>query len=294
MNTLHIMIITGLSGSGKSTAMSALEDAGYYCVDNMPVLLFPKFLELPLKSSPEITGLGFAMDLREKEFINTYPDVFEDLSTKGYDFHIIFLEADEQVLVRRFSQTRRQHPLHSGSQLVDSIRKEKELLADLRKRADKIIDTSHYDVHTLKSVIKGLAQKNNDGAMKINIMSFGFKYGLPSESDLVMDVRFLKNPYFVPELKEFSGLNPDVRNYVLENKESPEFLEQFLSLVNYLIPLYKREGKSYLTISIGCTGGRHRSVVVSSILFEHLSKAEKNVTLTHRDIGMEEPENKTK
>lgn len=294
MNTLHIMIITGLSGSGKSTAMSALEDAGYYCVDNMPVLLFPKFLELPLKSSPDIAGLGFAMDLREKEFINSYPEVFEDLTRKGYDFSIIFLEADEQVLVRRFSQTRRQHPLHSGSQLIESIRKEKTLLEDLRKRADKIIDTSRYDVHTLKSVIKSLASKSTSGSMKISIMSFGFKYGLPSESDLVMDVRFLNNPYFVPELKDFSGLNPDVRHFVLENKETPKFLNQFLSLVDYLIPLYKREGKSYLTMSIGCTGGRHRSVVISSVLFEHLSKTENNVTLTHRDMGMEEPDQQKK
>lgn len=288
------MIITGLSGSGKSTAMSALEDAGYYCVDNMPALLFPKFLELPLKSSPDISGLGFAMDVREKEFIKTYPAVFEDLSQKGYEFDIVFLEADEQALVRRFSQTRRQHPLHSGDQLIDSIRKEKELLSDLRKRADKVIDTSQFDVHTLKSVIKNLAEKSIKGLMQISIMSFGFKYGIPAESDLVMDVRFLKNPYFVPELKAFSGLNQDVRRYVLENEETPHFLERFISFIDFLIPLYKREGKSYLTIAIGCTGGRHRSVVMANIVYEHLSKTEAKISLTHRDIGMEEPENNIK
>lgn len=291
MNNLNIIIITGLSGSGKSTAMSALEDAGYYCVDNMPVLLFPKFLELPLKSSPDIAGLGFAMDVREKEFVNTYPSVFEDLQNKGYAFHIIFLEADDKVLVRRFSQTRRQHPLY-GEQLIDSIQKEKALLSDLRKRADKIIDTSQYDVQTLKSVIKNLAEKSTKGTMQITVMSFGFKYGIPTEADLVMDVRFLKNPYFVPELKPFSGLNPDVRRFVLESEETPAFLERFISFIDFLIPLYKREGKSYLTIAIGCTGGRHRSVVTACTLYEHLSQTEPRISLKHRDIGLEGSEKK--
>ncbi|MBU1168956.1 MAG: RNase adapter RapZ [Proteobacteria bacterium] len=290
MNKLNIIIITGLSGSGKSTAMSALEDAGYYCVDNMPVLLFPKFLDLPLKSTPGILGLGFVMDLREKEFISTYPSVFNDLTHKGYAFKIIFLEADENVLIRRFSQTRRQHPLNSGSKLVDSIRKERGLLSGLRKLADKIIDTSQYDVHNLKSVIKSIAEKSvNSDSIRINIMSFGFKYGIPQDSDLVMDVRFLQNPFFVPELKPFSGLNQDVRRYVLENKDAPQFLGHFLTLIDYLIPLYKREGKSYLTLSVGCTGGRHRSVAVADTLYEHIRKMEANVTITHRDIGMEEP-----
>lgn len=293
MNNLNIIIITGLSGSGKSTAMSALEDVGYYCVDNMPVLLFPKFLDLPLKSAPGISGLCFVMDLREKEFISTYPDVFTELAHKGYVFQILFLEADENVLIRRFSQTRRQHPLNSGKKLIDSIRLERSLLSDLRKLADKVIDTSQYDTHTLKSVIKSIGEKSvNSDSMRINIMSFGFKYGLPPDSDLVMDVRFLQNPFFVPELKSFSGLNQDVRRYVLENKDAPVFLERFIGLIDFLIPLYKREGKSYLTLSVGCTGGRHRSVAVAGAIFEHICQSETNVTITHRDITMEEPPEK--
>jgi UPF0042 nucleotide-binding protein len=292
MKNLNIIIITGLSGSGKSTAMSALEDAGYYCVDNMPVLLFPKFLDLPLKSSPGIIGLAFVMDLREKEFITTYPSVFKDLTDKGYVFQIIFLEADEKVLIRRFSQTRRQHPLTAGATLIESIRLERSLLSGIRDQADKIIDTSLYDVRTLKTVIKSMAEKNvNSESMRINILSFGFKYGIPQDADLVMDVRFLRNPYFVPDLKDFSGLNPEVRRYVLDDPDIPAFLERYIGLIDYLVPRYAREGKRYLTVAVGCTGGRHRSVTIAEILLEHLMKSDVQVTITHRDIGMEEPEN---
>lgn len=287
MKQLNIIIITGLSGSGKSTAVSAFEDAGYYCVDNMPVELLPKFLDLPIKNSSDLSGIGFVMDLREKEFLSKYPGVLNELNEKGYKYEIIFLEADEEVLLRRFSQTRRQHPLSPTDNLMDSLRIEKDKLSDLRKAAHKIIDTSNYDFHKLKSVISSIAKKNQPGdSLRLNIMSFGFKFGIPQDADLIVDVRFLKNPYFVPELKPLSGLNNEVRHYVLNNEYTRIFLEKYLDLLDYLVPLYKKEGKSYLTIAIGCTGGRHRSVAVSGAVYDHIIQKEQNICITHRDINL--------
>jgi UPF0042 nucleotide-binding protein len=215
---LKIIIITGLSGSGKSTAISAFEDAGFYCVDNMPVALLPKFLELPIESDSEIAGLAFVMDLREKSFLSRYPFVFDSLKEKGYRFKILFLEADEETLLKRYSQTRRHHPLSQDKSLLEGIRIEQDQLKDLKITADKIIDTSRYNVHKLKSVINYIAQQSKIFApMKINILSFGFKYGTPHDASLIMDVRFLANPYFVPELKALNGKSPDIQNYVLYN-----------------------------------------------------------------------------
>ncbi len=287
MKKLKIIIITGLSGSGKSTAISAFEDAGFYCVDNMPVALLPKFLELPIQSNSEITGLAFVMDLREKSFLFTYSLVFDSLKKKGYQFKILFLEADEESLLKRYSQTRRHHPLSQDKSLLEGIRIEREQLKELKNTADKIINTSRYTVHDLKSVINNIAQQNKNVApMRINILSFGFKYGTPHDASLIMDVRFLANPYFVPELQDFNGKSQEIKNYVLNNDEARRFTKKFLDLLDYLIPLYEKEGKAYLTIAVGCTGGRHRSVTIAEALFEHIKKPGRQIMVTHRDIDL--------
>jgi len=284
---LKIIIITGLSGSGKSTAISAFEDTGFYCVDNMPVALLPKFLELPIESDSEIAGLAFVMDLREKSFLSMYSSVFDSLKEKGYRFKILFLEADEETLLKRYSQTRRHHPLSQDKSLLEGIRIEQEQLKDLKISADKIIDTSRYNVHNLKSVINYIAQQSKNFApMKINILSFGFKYGTPHDASLIMDVRFLANPYFVPELKALNGRSADIKNYVLNNDEARRFFKKYLDLLDYLIPLYEKEGKSYLTIAVGCTGGRHRSVSITEAIFEHIKKPGRQIIITHRDINL--------
>lgn len=285
MNALRIVIITGLSGSGKSTAIAAFEDSGFYCVDNMPVALLPKFLELPIQSDSEMQGLAFVMDLRERGFLSKYESVFSYLREKGYSFEILYLEADEKVLVQRYSQTRRQHPLSQDKGLLEGIREEKEHLKSLRAAATRIIDTSQYSVHQLKAVIREMAQKGrNLSVMRRTVLSFGFKYGNPHDADLVMDVRFLANPYFVPELKPLDGRSEPIREYVLNREETRTFLNHFLRLLDYLIPLYEREGKAYLTIAIGCTGGRHRSVAIAQTIYEHLNQPGKHTEIRHRDI----------
>jgi UPF0042 nucleotide-binding protein len=287
VKNLKIIIITGRSGSGKSTAIAAFEDAGYYCVDNMPVALLPKFLELPIKSNSEIAGLAFVMDLREKSFLSRYSSIFKSLKKKGHQFEILFLDADEETLLKRYSQTRRHHPLSQDKSLLEGIRTEQKQLKDLKIAADKIINTSHFNVHELKSVISDIAQKSKNFApMKINILSFGFKYGIPHEADLVMDVRFLSNPHFVPELKNLDGKNERVKNYVLDNDEARRFLKKYLDMLDYLIPMYEKEGKAYLTIAVGCTGGRHRSVTIAEAVFEHTQKPDMQIIITHRDIDL--------
>lgn len=280
-----IIIITGRAGSGKSTAVAAFEDAGFYCVDNMPVALLPGFLELPLEASDAISGYALVMDLREKGFLLKYPPVFESLKKKGYNITILFLEADSKTLITRYSKTRRHHPLAKGKSLSEGINTEKERLAPLRERADKVIDTSRMTVHELKFAVLNIARKNaNLTKMAINVLSFGFKHGPPPEADLMIDVRFLKNPYFEPELRPFSGENKKIADFVLNNDQACLFLHKYLDLLDYLIPLYEKEGKAYLTIAIGCTGGRHRSVAVAAEFFERLEKSDSQVKLTHRDI----------
>lgn len=286
MKKLKIIIITGHSGSGKSTALAAFEDAGYYCVDNMPVELLPKFLELPIESDSVLAGIAFVMDLREKGFLSKYESIFQSLKQKGYHFTILFLEADEEVLLQRYSHTRRYHPLSQGKSLLEGIRTEQSQLEKLKAAANKIINTSKFNVHDLKSVIINIAQKRKNVApMRTHIMSFGYKYGIPLDADLIMDVRFLANPYFVPELKDLDGISQEVANYVLNNVEARKFLEKYLELLDYLIPLYEKEGKAYLTIAVGCTGGRHRSVTIAQSIYQHIKNSNKKIMITHRDIN---------
>ncbi len=288
MIRLQIVVITGLSGSGKSTAMTAFEDAGFYCVDNMPVALLPKFLELPVESGSEIAGLAFVMDLREKGFLSGYVPVFDFLRKKGYRFQILFLEADDHILLQRYSQTRRFHPLGKDKSIAEGIRAEREQLKELRAAADRIVNTSHYTVHELKKLIRELAGESGMRVpMRIRILSFGFKYGIPHDADLIMDVRFLANPYFVPELKSLDGNTPEIRAYVLGREETGVFMEKFLGLLDYLIPLYEKEGKAYLTLALGCTGGKHRSVAIAGAVYDHVNTSERWVNIAHRDIGKE-------
>ena len=266
--------------------MAALEDAGFYCIDNMPVDLLPKFLEMPIEQDSEISGIALVMDLRERGFLTKYSAVFGELKKKGYYFEILFLEAQEEILVQRYSETRRQHPMSSGKSLLDNIRLEKQQLEDLRSAADQVIDTSSFNVHDLKSKIVDIAQKSKINVpMRINVLSFGFKYGTPYDADLIMDVRFLANPYFIAELKELDGEAQKIKDFVLGHNDTRLFLDKYLDLLDYLIPLYEKEGKAYLTIALGCTGGRHRSVTVARTIYEHIHAMGKTVELNHRDLA---------
>jgi UPF0042 nucleotide-binding protein len=285
LNDLTIIIITGLSGSGKSTAIDAFEDAGYFCVDNMPVLLLPKFLELRSGSVSEVQKLALGMDLREKEFTERYGEVFDRLRKEGYQLEIVFLEASEEVLLKRYSQTRRQHPVSKEGRLLQSIRAEKTQLNGLKQIADNIIDTSNYTVHQLKEFIIQYAYRGkNAEKMRITVLSFGFKYGIPLDTDLLIDVRFIPNPYFIPELKKLDGKDERVQQFVKKWQETDRFLKKYFALLEYLLPLYEKEGKSYLTVSVGCTGGRHRSVTIAEEIFDHLKRQRKEMTIIHRDI----------
>lgn len=284
-----VYIITGLSGSGKTTAIQAFEDALFYCVDNMPIELLPRFLDLPMKDNPEIKGLAVVMDMRSKNFITDYTSGISSLETSGISPHIIFLEASIDTLLKRFSQTRRLHPVSNEKSLLDNIKLEKKLMQSIKKSAHHLIDTTDITVHQLKTRILDLIHGKNIpiNLTKINIISFGFKYGLPKDADLVADVRFLANPYFVPELKYQDGESEAVKQFVLSNNETRIFLEKYIDLLNYLIPLYKRENKAYLTIAIGCTGGKHRSVAIARNIFEHFNRKGLNPGLIHRDIDQD-------
>ncbi len=286
MKMHKIFIITGISGSGKSTAMAAFEDAGFYCVDNMPMALLPKFLDLPLKNDPGINGFAFVMDMRAKDFLSQYGIIIDEMSSKGIRPVTIFLDAGENTILKRYSETRRLHPVSHDNTLMSSITSEKEKMRPIKAKADIIIDTSTYNSHRLKAQIISIAEKQSltTISMKINIMSFGFKYGIPHDADLVIDMRFLSNPYFIPELKKLDGESKAVSKFVLSLDETKQFLEHYFKMLEFLIPLYKKEGKAYLTIAVGCTGGRHRSVAIARIIFEHLSSLGIKNNITHRDI----------
>ena len=286
-----IVIVTGLSGSGKSTAIDVMEDAGYYCVDNMPVALLPKFLEMPIEPTREISGLAFGMDAREKNFIDQHPTVFDTLRQAGHRLEILFLEASNGALLSRYSQTRRHHPMGRGANLEAVIQDERDQLAPLRAKADHIIDSTRFSVHQLKAAIREWIRSDDLPRMQIHIVSFGFKYGQPPAADLLVDVRFLANPYFQPELKALDGESSRVRAFVLSDPNSSVFFEKYRDLLDFLLPLYEKEGKAYLTIAVGCTGGHHRSVTMARCLFEHIRQQGLDVEITHRDIGRQPRQN---
>ncbi|HEY0005795.1 MAG TPA: RNase adapter RapZ [Pyrinomonadaceae bacterium] len=284
----EIVIITGLSGSGVSSATNAFEDLGYFCVDNLPVTLLPTFARLVQKGEDEnatIERAALVINIREGHFLSEFVTRLKELRQQGLRVFVLFLEASDEALMRRFSETRRPHPADSGTGLAEAIRAEREALAEIRLHADQIIDTSEHTVHTLRQLLVERFSPDMQGQrMRVEVMSFGHKYGNPGEIELLFDVRHLPNPHFVPELKRLSGHDKRVVQFLKASTEVEETLRRFYDLLEYLLPLYKREGKSYVTVGIGCTGGRHRSVMIANSLARRLRSAGFEAHAVHRDV----------
>ena len=279
----HLVIITGLSGSGKGTVLKSLEDLGYYAVDNLPIDLIPKFAELT-RESPTIRRAALVVDIREGEALQHFPALFKKIK-RDLPTTLVFLEAGDDSLVRRFSETRRPHPLGTHTSVAKSVRTEREQLVPIRALADHIIDTSKFNVHELRAAVTEKFGELNAGAqIMVNVTSFGYRHGIPADSDLVFDVRFLPNPNYIPEFKKKTGKHAGVATYIRSFPQSIEFIERISQLLIYLLPHYINEGKSYLTIAFGCTGGHHRSVMIASDIRKRLQKAGYKVKETHRDI----------
>jgi UPF0042 nucleotide-binding protein len=288
--TSRFVVLTGLAGSGKSQAIKALEDLGYFCVDNLPIELLPMLADLTLRAGTEISRAAVVVDIREGRMLEEFPRAFKRLQQKRLlNPVLIFLEAAEATLVRRFSETRRPHPLSPDRSAIEGIREEKKVLQKVRRMADHIVDTSEMTVHELRHAFTGVAAGRVPGSqLVVTILSFGFKHGIPVDSDLLFDVRFLPNPHFVPALRLHTGRDADVVKYINKSGASHEFLTHTLNLLKFLIPQYVHEGKTYLTIGIGCTGGRHRSVAIGEALKKGLSGLPGvRVRVRHRDIAHE-------
>lgn len=285
MARLNLVIISGLSGSGKSNALNAFEDAGYFCVDNLPPTLLPTFVDLCNQQHGEIANVALGIDIRERVFFADFVGTLERVKALGHSVQVLFLEAREEVLVRRFSESRRPHPVLPNHPALDGIRFEKDRVAELRRQADRIIDTSDLTVHELRALLaREFQYESVDGRLMISLVTFGYKFGVPYDVDLLFDVRFLKNPYFVPDLKPLSGNDSKVREFVLADPDAGSLITHLDGLLSFLLPRYKQERRSYLTIGIGCTGGRHRSVAIAGRLYDILAKQEYQVVLKHRDI----------
>ena len=280
---MDFVIVSGLSGAGKSVAIKAFEDIGFYCVDNLPTALIPTFADLLVQSKIERVALG--IDVRERNFFEGLSDVLDTLQSAGHRVEILFLEASEDILVRRYSETRRRHPLATAGSVPTGIALERERLGELRQRATCILDTSSFNLHELREVVQAMyATKDEKGRLHILVISFGFKFGIPSTTDLLFDVRFLPNPHFDPVLHAYTGRDPRVARYVLEEPIGQTFLTQLQEFLTFLVPLYAKEGKSYLTISLGCTGGKHRSVATAEEIGSHLRRLGYTVACHHRDL----------
>jgi len=278
------VFLSGLSGSGKSTAMAALEDLGFYCVDNLPPQLVAQFVDLCSKATPPIRKIALTVDAREEAFLSAVPSVVEQLRRSGLEVEVIFLDCADDVLVSRYRETRRVHPLSPGGSVQEGIALERRLLTDVARLADFRLDTTRLNVHQLKDTVaqhvSGLVR-----ATVVSLISFGFRFGTPPSAELLFDVRFLPNPHFEPALRSRTGEDPEVAKYVLENPRAVELVTHLRELLAFLLPLYDREGKSYLTIGIGCTGGRHRSVAIASLLAQVLRAEGREANVSHRDVG---------
>jgi RNase adapter protein RapZ len=281
----QIIIITGMSGSGKSTAIRALEDSGFFCIDNLPVLLLPKLTELA--GSGQIERMALVVDVREGVFLQEAPRVLDEVRRAGHQVEVLFLDASDDSLIRRFSETRRRHPLAPTGSVADGISAEREKLHDLRELADQVIDSSVLNVHDLKRMVQARFSPEPAAGPSLSVMSFGYRHGVPPQADLVLDVRFLPNPYFVPELKGLTGKNPKVAAYVLDREETQQFLEKVVDLCRFLFPRYQKEGKAYLTVALGCTGGKHRSVAIAAELTQRLQADIPRIQLWDRDVEKE-------
>jgi len=278
----RLVIITGLSGSGKSSALNAMEDMDYYAVDNLPIKLLEKFLELITAGTGEIKDVAIVMDLRDQEFLSNYAEVFRNILHRYQNVEILFLESTNDALMRRFSETRRRHPL-SSTNVLEGIEKERELLGELKEVSSWIVDTTDLNVHALKEKLSQRYEKSDTDKLQIRVVSFGFKFGAPKNCDLILDVRFLTNPHFVPDLKPYSGLDKNVQDYIEKDARSAEFIARTRDYLNFLIPNFMQEGKRYLGIGIGCTGGKHRSVYIAQKLGQELSKVY-SCTVEHQDL----------
>jgi len=288
---LDIVVVTGLSGAGRTTAMHCLEDMGFFCVDNLPAKLIPLFANLCGSTEGRISKAALAIDVRERHFFEDVFTALDELVASGFDYRVLFLEASDGSLIRRYSATRRTHPLAGeGEAVAEGISREREMISRLRERATWIVDTSNLTEHDLKSRLKeemgeklGLGEESK-WPLTVHVTSFGFKYGVPMDSDMVLDVRFLPNPNYVKELKPLTGTNEQVSRFVLEREETKEFLHKIFDLLAYLLPQYTKEGKVYLTIGVGCTGGRHRSVALAERIGQFLREKQYVAQVRHRDV----------
>jgi len=281
---MKFIIITGLSGAGKSQAVRVLEDIGYYCMDNLPPALLPDFADLCLYSKRNIEQVAVVVDIRGGQFFNDLFKSLHDLEESGFEYKILFLDASDEVLIKRFKEQRRPHPLSVEGRIIDGIEREREKLKEVKMNANYIIDTTNLTTAMLKEEIKNIFLEGKETKnLTVSIVSFGFKKGIPLDADLVFDVRFLPNPYYVPELKELTGNDKDVRDYVLRWEQTNIFINKLIDMLDFLIPYYIKEGKSQLVIAIGCTGGKHRSVTIANVLYEDLKQKGYRVIMSHRD-----------
>ncbi len=280
----NIVILTGLSGAGKSTAANAFEDLGYYCADNVPPVLLPKIVEVVTEARGDDARVAMGVDVRGVEFLPDLSRVLDDLRRGENNVQVLFLDAADEVLLRRFSETRRVHPVAARG-AKEAIRKEREILSPLREMSDAVIDTSQITVHQLRDTLVRRFRREGARGMKVSVISFGYRYGMPAEADMVVDVRFLPNPNFVAGLKRYTGLDPKVREYVFQGRISRSFMRRLAGMLHFLLPLYRKEGKAYFTLAVGCTGGRHRSVAVAVALGNILGKEDRGVVVTHRDLA---------
>jgi UPF0042 nucleotide-binding protein len=282
---LEIIVVTGMSGSGKSFAIRAFEDNGFFCIDNLPALLIPKFIDLCQDHREGVTRIALGVDLRGEQFLQSWPNVLAEVRAEGHHIQVLFFDAADDVLLRRFSETRRPHPLAGNDSVQDGISRERKALEGMRALADKIIDTSDLNVHQLKREIEQqFCLTPFSRRMTVFLTSFGYKFGIPHDTDIILDVRFLPNPYFVNELRDRTGTDVEVKDYVLQNDDTRAFLDRLYALLEFTLPLYEREGKSSLTVALGCTGGRHRSVTLVEELRQRLSRSHLRIHVKHRDI----------
>jgi len=284
---MRFVIVTGLSGAGKTQATRALEDLGYFCVDNLPPKLISKFAEMCAQSGGNIEKIALVIDIRGGIFFDDFFETLNYLKQNEFKYEILFLEATDEVLIKRFKESRRSHPLSPDGRVLNGITQEREKLREVKNVADIIIDTSKYEIRHLREKINRAYGDHTypEKQLSVTVLSFGFKYGIPVDSDLVFDVRFIPNPFYIPELKQYSGNDEPVKEYVLKQEETATFIEKLVDMLKYLIPNYIKEGKRQLIISIGCTGGRHRSVAIANEVYERLNRENYNSRIEHRDVA---------